>query len=247
MLLEWEQHNPRQRVPGGNEQAKSSVPHPFRACFAEWVGNHEPQPTWFMKSAPRNSVAGKATIYNCAMRYRSLFRISIVVAVFALLVSTLASDAQQGPAKRGRKFKLPPPTGRIEVTVVRDSSGKPIVNASVIFHPMEGERNKGNMELKTNDDGKTIIDVLPIGGTVRMQIIAKGFQTFGDDFVVDKDNMAIEIRMKRPGEQYSIYKPHPEATQGGKDSTKPASPPAPTPKDKSAAPPDTPPSQPQTK
>jgi hypothetical protein len=180
------------------------------------------------------------------MRYRSLFRLSIVVAVFALIVSSLAAGAQQGTAKRGRKFKLPPPTGRIEVTVVRDSSGKPIENASVIFHPMEGERNRGNMELKTNEDGKTIIDVLPIGGTVRMQIIAKGFQTFGDDYVVDKDNMAIEIRMKRPGEQYSIYKPHPEASQGGKDAAKPANPPPPAPKDKPAAP-DAPPSPPQPK
>ena len=183
------------------------------------------------------------TVYNVSMRSRSLFRLSIVVAVFALIVSPLAVSAQQSPAKRGRKFKMPPPTGRIEVTVVRDSSGKPIENASVIFHPMEGERNKGNMELKTNEDGKTIIDVLPIGGTVRMQIIAKGFQTFGDDYVVDKDDMAIEIRMKRPGEQYSIYKKHPEATQGGKDSAKPANPPAPAPKDKPAAP-DAPPSQP---
>ena len=35
------------------------------------------------------------------------------------------------------------------------------------------------MELKTNEDGKTIIDVLPIGDTVRLQIIASGFQTSG--------------------------------------------------------------------
>ena len=90
--------------------------------------------------------------------------------------------------------------------MVRDSTGKPIENAAVIFHPMEGERDKGNMELKTNEDGKTIIDVLPIGDTVRLQIIAKGFQTFGDDYKVDQAQMSIDIRMKRPGEQYSIYK-----------------------------------------
>jgi hypothetical protein len=180
------------------------------------------------------------------MRYRSLFRLSIVVAAFVLIVSSLAAGAQQGPAKRGRKYKLPPPTGRIEVTVVRDTSGKPIENASVIFHEVVSGKETGNMELKTNEDGKTVIDVLPIGGTVRMQIIAKGFQTFGDDYAVDKDQIAIEIRMKRPGEQYSIYKKHPEATQGGKDST-PANPPAPAPKDKPAAPPDAPPSQPQPK
>ena len=199
------------------------------------------------REANQHCAYGAVSVYNEAMRYRSLFRLSIVVAVFGLIVSTLAAGAQQSPAKRGRKFKMPPPTARIEVTVVRDSSGKPIENASVIFHPMEGEKNKGNMELKTNEDGKTIIDVLPIGGTVRMQIIAKGFQTFGDDYVVNKDDMAIEIRMKRPGEQYSIYKKHPEASEGGKDSAKPANPPAPAPKDKPAAPPDAPPNQPQPK
>jgi hypothetical protein len=78
------------------------------------------------------------------------------------------------------------------------------------------------MELKTNEDGKTIIDVLPLGATVRLQVIAKGFQTFGDDYKIEKGEMAIEIRMKRPGEQYSIYKKHPEVEEGGKDSAPPA-------------------------
>ena len=82
---------------------------------------------------------------------------------------------------------------------------KPIENASVIFH-LDGD--KGNMELKTNEDGKSIIDVLPTGSTMRLQIIAKGFQTYGQDYKIDKSDMTFDIRMKRPGEQYSIYKPH---------------------------------------
>jgi len=51
---------------------------------------------------------------------------------------------------------------------------------------------------------------------VTLQIIAKGFQTFGDDYKIDKDQLAIEIRMKRPGEQYSIYKPHPEKSEAAR-------------------------------
>jgi hypothetical protein len=162
------------------------------------------------------------------MLRHSHFRLFALVAVLGLLLSSLAADAQQSASKRGRKYKTPPPTARIEVTVLRDINGKPIENAAVIFHPMEGEKDKGNMELKTNEDGKAIIDVLPIGDTVRLQIIAKGFQTYGDDFKIDKTQMAIDIRMKRPGEQYSIYKNHPEATRGGKspDEAKPAAPPA---------------------
>ena len=172
------------------------------------------------------------------------FRLCIVVASFGLIFSSLAVSAQQNTSKRGRKYKTRPPTARIEVTVVRDSTGKPIENAAVIFHPMEGEKDKGNMELKTNEDGKTIIDVLPIGDTVRMQIIAKGFQTFGDDYKVDQAQMAIDIRMKRPGEQYSIYKKHPETSEGGKS---PGPAPAPASKDKPAAQPDAQPTQPQPK
>ncbi len=162
------------------------------------------------------------------MLCRSHFRFLVAVVSFGLILSSLTLSAQQNSSRRGRKYKVPPATARIEVTVVRDSNGKPIENAAVIFHPMEGEKDKGNMELKTNEDGKTIIDVLPIGDTVRLQIIAKGFQTFGDDYKVDKDKIAIDIRMKRPGEQYSIYKDHPDAAQGGKgsDAAKPANPPA---------------------
>jgi hypothetical protein len=186
------------------------------------------------------------------MHCRSLLRLTVFVAVAGLFVSTLAAGldagAQETSSKRGRKFKMPPPTARIEVTVLRDSSGKPIENASVIFHSIENGVAKGNMELKTNEDGKTVIDVLPIGGIMRMQIIAKGFQTFGDDYKVDKDQLAIEIRMKRPGEQYSIYKDHPEASEGGKeaDAPKPAVQPAAT-APAPAAQPSTPPSQTQPK
>jgi len=150
------------------------------------------------------------------MLRRSLIHLAVIVAVIGLVVSSLAAGAQENTAKRGRKYKSPPPTARIEVTVLRDVNGKPIENAAVIFHPMEGEKDKGNMELKTNEDGKTIIDVMVIGDVVRMQVIAKGFKTFGEDFKIDKPEMAIEIRMKRPGEQYSIYKDHPEAAEGGK-------------------------------
>ena len=149
--------------------------------------------------------------------FRSPFlRLSIVVAGFALAFGSLHAGGQDNQ-KRGRKYKAPPPASRIEVSVVRDGSGKPIEHAAVIFHPVEGDRDKGVMELKTNFDGKAVIDVIPIGDTVRLQIIAKGFQTYGGDFKNDKEDIKMEIRMKRPGEQYSIYKEHGDTADAGKD------------------------------
>jgi hypothetical protein len=142
-------------------------------------------------------------------------QIRFLTVAVALVAASSFSLSAQDSAHRGRKYKPPPPTSKIEVTVVRDSDSKPIENASVIFH-LDGD--KGNMELKTNEDGKSMIDVLPLGSTMRLQIIAKGYQTYGEDYKVDKAQMAFDIRMKRPSEQYSIYKDHPDQDSGSKDS-----------------------------
>jgi hypothetical protein len=150
------------------------------------------------------------------MSYRRLHRFAASVAVLGLAFSfsLLAQD------HRGRKYKAPPATSRIDVTILRSEDGKPIENAAVVFQ-LVGE--KGNMELKTNEDGKTVIDVLPTGSKVTMQVIAKGFQTYGGDYTIDKAQMSLEVKLKRPGEQYSIYKDHSQASSGqtpdaGKDS-----------------------------
>jgi len=160
-----------------------------------------------------------------AMFQRTLFRLTVIVAGLGLAASSFAAHGQDDPGKRGRKYKAPPPTARIEITVLKDVNGKPIENAAVVFHPMVGEKDEGNMELKTNEDGKTIIDVLPMGDTVRLQVIAHGYQTFGEDYKIDKSDIAIEIRMLRPGAQYSIYKKEPAVVNGGTSTvTDPAAP-----------------------
>jgi len=139
------------------------------------------------------------------------------VTAAALLVAAGLIVSAQESSHRGRKYKPPPPTSRIEVTILRSVDGKPIVNAAVIFKLMG---DKGNMELKTNEDGKAVIDVLPINSDVELQVIAKGFQTYGEDYKIDKDQMAIEVKMNRPGEQYSLYKQHDQKADAGKSPDK---------------------------
>ena len=145
------------------------------------------------------------------MPSRSLFRLA---ALFLVLTSTLFSFAQND--RRGRKYKAPPPTMRVDIVVIRSSNGKPIPNAAVIFHPVN-EKGKivGDMELKTDFDGKTALDVIPIGSTVRLQVIANGFQTFGHDYIANADSKLITIKMLKPTEQYSIYKGNATQDQGG--------------------------------
>ena len=135
------------------------------------------------------------------MWYRRFHRFAVSATVLGLAVS-LSLFAQD---RRGRKYKAPPPTSRINVTILRADDSKPIENAAVVFQLVS---EKGNMELKTNEDGKTVIDVLPTGSKVTLQVIAKGFQTYGGDYTIDKPEMSIQVKLKRPGQQYSIYKDH---------------------------------------
>lgn len=142
------------------------------------------------------------------MGSRRSLRFAVIAA--ALCLAACVAVSAQSTTRRGRKYKSPPPTSRIEVSILRHEDAKPIENAAVIFH-LVGD--KGNMELKTNDEGKTMIDVLPTGSKVLLQVIAKGYQTYGGEYNIDKANIAIEVKLKRPGQQYSIYDNHPQAAE----------------------------------
>jgi hypothetical protein len=128
--------------------------------------------------------------------------------VFSLLPLALAPllSAQDSPKGRGRKYKPPPETAHIEVTVTKGYNHKPISNAAVIFHELrEDGKDEGNLEIKTDPDGKAVIDVIPIGTNLRVQVIASGFATFADDFVISEASRQIPIAMLRPREQISAY------------------------------------------
>jgi len=97
-------------------------------------------------------------------------------------------------------------TALLNFNVIRDYNGKPIRNASVIMHPVkkDGKQARGGLQIKTDADGKANFDGVPYG-KLRIQVLAQGFQTYGDDYDINKTTMDITVRMKRPADQYSIY------------------------------------------
>jgi len=98
----------------------------------------------------------------------------------------------------------------LNFVIIRDYNGKPIRNASVVMHPVEknGKQSRGGLQIKTDADGKASFDGVPYG-KLRIQVLATGFQTFGDDYSIDKPTVEITVKMKRPQGQYSIYEEHP--------------------------------------
>ena len=94
----------------------------------------------------------------------------------------------------------------LQFLIVRDYNGKPVQNASVILHPVDkrGKQSKGGYQLKTDSEGKTSFEGVPYG-KLRVQVLAHGFQTFGEDYEISQPTTAITIKLKRPQGQYSVY------------------------------------------
>ena len=140
-------------------------------------------------------------------------RVSIVIAVAVVLGMGMIGLAQaQDDAG---------PMSDLRFVVVRDYNGKPVRNAAVVLHPVtrKGKQSRGGLELKTDNDGRTNIDGIPYG-PLRVQVLAPGFQTFGEDYQIDKAEMVITVKLKRPGGQYSVYENHGDAKKA--DDKKPA-------------------------
>jgi hypothetical protein len=117
-------------------------------------------------------------------------------------------------------------TAVLNFVVLKDDNGKPVRSAAVIMHPVSshGKQSRGGLELKTDADGKTSFDGVPYG-KLRVQVLASGFQTFGEDYAIDRAQMNFTIRLKRPQGQYSIYDDHPgEKKDGSKAKAPPPDP-----------------------
>ena len=102
------------------------------------------------------------------------------------------------------------PVATLRFAVVKADSGKPVRNAPVVMHFVneKGKQERGGLELKTDAEGKASYEGVPYG-KLRVQVLARGFQTFGEDYEVKQPTLDITIRLNRPSGQYSIYEDHP--------------------------------------
>jgi hypothetical protein len=91
--------------------------------------------------------------------------------------------------------------------VLKEENGKPVQNASVVLHEVDdkGRQAKGGgIQLKTDSDGRAAFNSVPYG-KVRVQVLIRGFQTFGEDYVIEQPQQEITVKLKPPQKQYSIY------------------------------------------
>jgi hypothetical protein len=130
-------------------------------------------------------------------------RLWICNALLIVLVSTLALADD--------------PSSAIQFLVLKDYSGKPVRNASVVLHQIDkmGRQAKGGLQLKTDGEGRASFDGVPYG-KLRVQVLITGYQTFGQDYDINQPQTEITIRLKRPADQFSIYDDKNQGAQQGK-------------------------------
>jgi hypothetical protein len=135
------------------------------------------------------------------------------LALMTLLSLVGSAAAQKDPDE---------PTSLLSFVVVKEDNGKPVRNAAVIMHPVtsHGKQGHGGMELKTDAEGKSSFDGIPYG-KLRVQVLASGFQTYGEDFDVNQPKMDFTIKLKRPKGQYSIYEDHAKDAPPAKEGASP--------------------------
>ena len=95
----------------------------------------------------------------------------------------------------------------LKISVVKSTNGKPVKFAAVVLHPVDkdGRQDSGGVNLKTDMEGNTSFPGVPYG-KLRIQVIAHGFRTWGNDYEVRQPNMEITIKLQKPDGQFSIYK-----------------------------------------
>jgi hypothetical protein len=94
---------------------------------------------------------------------------------------------------------------------VKSQAGHPVDRASVVVRFVKGhsvvklgKAVRTTFELRTNQEGEANIPTIP-QGQIQIQVIAKGYQTFGQIFNVDQEEKTIPITLNPPQQQYSAH------------------------------------------
>ncbi|MFY9979382.1 MAG: carboxypeptidase-like regulatory domain-containing protein, partial [Candidatus Sulfotelmatobacter sp.] len=111
-----------------------------------------------------------------------------------MCVALLSCFALLSPAvaQKNDKDEDDEPTANLNFVILKQDNGKPVRNAAVVMHAVNshGKQSNGDLELKTDLDGKASFDGVPYG-KLRVQVFAPGFQSFGQDYDVHQANIDV--------------------------------------------------------
>jgi hypothetical protein len=117
------------------------------------------------------------------------------------------ATSQDKPSSKDQKDQSSsePATAKIRITVT-DPNDKPVPNASVYVRYNVGggmfhKDHLSELSFKTNQEGSLKVPEVP-QGKVLIQVIAKGWHTYGKWYDIDKDEQSLTIKLEQPPHWY---------------------------------------------
>lgn len=103
-----------------------------------------------------------------------------------------------------------PPMSKVTIHVSSAETGKPVDRASVVIKFVTGrapmklyKKMTDTWETRTNQEGDATLPPIP-QGTMRIQVIAANYQTFGKMMDVDADPKTLDVKLNPPQPQYTV-------------------------------------------
>jgi hypothetical protein len=94
---------------------------------------------------------------------------------------------------------------------VKTQSGRPVNQADVVVRFVKGhsvfklgKAVRTQWEMRTNQEGQALVPEIP-QGEIRIQVIAKGYQTFGNTFDITDAEKTLPIILNPPQQQYTSH------------------------------------------
>jgi uncharacterized GH25 family protein len=97
--------------------------------------------------------------------------------------------------------------------IVKTQAGRPVERAEVIVrwkanpkHPRIGfsKNTQTQFDVQTDQEGQVEVPAIP-QGNILVQVVAKGYQTFGKIFEIYDDEKTVEVTVNPPQQQYSAH------------------------------------------
>jgi hypothetical protein len=105
----------------------------------------------------------------------------------------------------------------VRLVVTDSEKGTPVSKAAITLHfvrgkNMFGKKDRADWDVKSDSKGQVTVPIPT--GKLKIQVYAKGYQTYGEDFEISGEEKVIEVKLLHPQDQYSAH-------EGPKDGAKP--------------------------
>ena len=92
--------------------------------------------------------------------------------------------------------------------IVRDVEGAPVARASVLVRTLKGKKLRKigrSFELRTSQEGTAPLPPIK-QGPVLIQVIAKGYRTYGERLELSEIDQTYTVTLELPQQQHSVHK-----------------------------------------